>query len=125
MHTYICQYRGVCLSLQRFLTGVLHGFFVWKVLSGVFVHPLLSEYIHYNRKLNITFNVRFHMYEFFLKCDVTCSWTPPVSQTVTPSRTPSALERDILYERPLIAVYYEIDVFDFFTFYCSNQTSIT
>src|SRR6218665_239884 len=25
----------------------------------------------------------------FLKCDVTCSWTPsPLSQTVTPSRTP-------------------------------------
>ena len=29
------------------------------------------------------------MYEIFLKCDVTCPWTPPLSQTVTPSRTPS------------------------------------
>src|SRR6218665_1404818 len=36
--------------------------------------PLLSEYIHYNRKLNLTFNFRFHMYEIFLRCDVTCSW---------------------------------------------------
>ena len=33
------------------------------------------------------------------KCDVTSS-LPPLSQTVTPSRTPSALERDVLYERP-------------------------
>src|SRR6218665_1133603 len=45
-------------------------------------------YICYNRKLNITLNFRFHMYEIFLKCDVTCPWTPPLSQTVTPSRTP-------------------------------------
>src|SRR6218665_3851801 len=37
---------------------------------------LLSEYIHYNRKLKITFNFRFRM-NFFLKCDVTCSCTPP------------------------------------------------
>jgi len=29
--------------------------------------PLLSEYIHYDRKLNIIFNFRFHMYEIFLK----------------------------------------------------------
>jgi len=60
MHTCIC------LSSRRFLTGgFCLGFFVWKVLSGVvFVSlPLLSEYIHYNRMLNITFNFRFHMYE--------------------------------------------------------------
>jgi len=31
------------------------------------------------------------MYEIFLKCDVTCPWTPPLSQTVTPSRTPSSV----------------------------------
>ena len=36
---------------------------------------------------------------FVKKCDVTCSWTP-LSQTVTPSRTPSPLERDVLYGRP-------------------------
>src|SRR6218665_1532306 len=27
---------------------------------------------------------------------------PPLSQTVTPSRTPSPLERDVLYGRPLV-----------------------
>jgi len=34
-----------------------------------------------------------------LKCDVTCSWTLPLSQTVTSSRI--TLERDVLYGRPL------------------------
>ena len=35
------------------------------------------------------------------KRDVTCSLPLPLSQTVTPSRTPSPLERDVLYGRPL------------------------
>ena len=39
--------------------------------------PLLSEYIRYNRKLNITFNFRFICMKKIEKCDVTCSWTPP------------------------------------------------
>src|SRR6218665_1253916 len=81
MHTYI-SLQGVCGSSQGFLFWGLSGIFVWKVSSGVvFVHPLLSEYIHDNRKLNITFNFRFHMYEFFLKYDVTCSWASPPSVT--------------------------------------------
>jgi len=32
----------------------------------------------------------------------------PLSQTVTPSRTPSTLERDVLYGRPLFPVYYNV-----------------
>ena len=53
--------------------------------------PLL--YIRYNRKLNITFSFRFHMYEKNWKRDVTCSWTschklshllgPPTPSSVT------------------------------------------
>src|SRR6218665_3471647 len=91
MHTYMY----ICLSSQTFLTK---GVFFRGLLSGRFCPvwclsvPLLSEYIHYNRRPNITFNFRFHrpMYEIFLKCNVTCSWTPsPLSQTFTPSRTPS------------------------------------
>jgi len=46
----------------------------------------------------------FHMYDKKnYKCDVTCSLPPPLSQTVTPSRTPS-LESDVLYGRPLTRV---------------------
>ena len=102
IHTYICLYREVCLSSRGFLSGEFcPGFFVCKVLFGVFLSvTLLSEYIRYNRKLNITFNFRFHMYKKIQKCDVTCSWTPPLSQTVTPTRTPP-LKRDVLYGRPL------------------------
>src|SRR6218665_3503783 len=89
----------VCVSSRGFCSGVCVGFFVWKVSFGVvFVRPLLSEYIHYNRKLTITFNFRFHMYEFFYKCDVTCSWTPSsLSQTVTSSRTPPPRAWDTLW----------------------------
>src|SRR6218665_2207847 len=77
MHTYM-SLQGGLLVRRGFCSGVcLEGF----VRGGFCLSPLLSEYIHYNRKLNITFNFRFHMYmyEFFLKCDVTCSWTPPLS----------------------------------------------
>ena len=69
---------------RRFLSG---GF----VRVGFCPFPLLSQYICYNRKLNITLNFMFHIYDKNLyKRDVTCSWPPsPLSQTVTPSRTPS------------------------------------
>src|SRR6218665_3017212 len=72
IHT--CLYRGFVLVRGGFCSGVCLGFFVWKVSFGVVFcpSPFLSEYIHYNRKLNTTFN----MYEIFLKCDVTCFWTP-------------------------------------------------
>src|SRR6218665_1514418 len=86
VHAYIHVFTGGLLVRRGFCSGVcLEGF----VRGGFCLSPLLSEYIHYNRKLNITFNFRFHMYmyEFFLKCHVTCSWTPP-------------LERDVLYGRP-------------------------
>src|SRR6218665_860524 len=57
--------RGVCQG--AFCLG---GFF----RGGFCPFPLLSEYICYNRKLNITLNFIFHMYDkFFYKCDVTCS----------------------------------------------------
>src|SRR6218665_1148514 len=106
MHTYM-SLQGVCVSSRGFLFGGLSGIFCLKgfVRGGFCPSPFLSEYIHYNRKLNITFNFRFHMYEIFFKCDVTCSWIPfPPSQTVTPSRAPSPLERDVHYVRPLTSI---------------------
>src|SRR6218665_446579 len=55
----------------------------WRFLSGGFVRvgfcpfPLLSQYICYNRKLNITLNFMFYMYDKNLyKRDVTCSFPP-------------------------------------------------
>src|SRR6218665_3589783 len=63
IHT--CLYRGFVLVRGDFCLGVclevfcLEGF----VRGGFCPSSLLSEYIHYNRKLNITFNFRFHMYE--------------------------------------------------------------
>jgi len=69
---------GVCQEVF-----CLEGF----VRGGFCPFPLLSEYICYNRKLNITLNFMFDMYDLL---------TPaPLSQTVTPSRTPYLLERDV------------------------------
>src|SRR6218665_2057244 len=83
-----------------FVRGVCQGAFVWKVLSGVVLSvPVLSEYICYIRKLNITLNFTFRMYDKkFISVTSHALYHPPLSQTVTPSRTP--LERDVLYGRP-------------------------
>src|SRR6218665_3854949 len=96
MRTNICLYRRFVLVRGGFC---LEGF-VWGVFCPF---PLLLEYICYNRKLNNTFNFRFHMYEnLFYKCDVTCSWTPP---PVTNCHAfPDPLEHDVLYERLLISI---------------------
>src|SRR6218665_2962139 len=84
------------LSIVRegFCPGAsVRGSFVWKVLSGVvFVHTPLSEYICYNRKLKITLNFMFHMYEKKIISVTSHALDPlPLSQTVTLSRTPSPL----------------------------------
>src|SRR6218665_3963353 len=100
MHTYICLYRGVCLSLRGFCPGVLFGSF----LSGRFcpgcvpLRPLLSEYILYYRKLNTTFNFRLHIYEIF-SSETSHALGPlhPVTNCHTFSDPLSPLERDVLF----------------------------
>src|SRR6218665_2239329 len=96
MHTYM-SLQGVCVSSRGFLFGGLSGVFCLEgfVRGGFCPSPVLSEYIHYNRKLNSTFNFSFHMYEFFLKCDVTCSWPPPPCHKLSHLLGPSLLEHDI------------------------------
>src|SRR6218665_2088638 len=60
-------YKFYLNCLRRFLSG---GF----VRVGFCLFPLLSQYICYDRKLNITLNFMFHMYDKNLyKRDVTCS----------------------------------------------------
>src|SRR6218665_4012967 len=98
MHIYnICLYREVCLSSRGFC---LEGF----VGGGFCPSPLLSEYIRYNRKLNILSILGFIYTKKFEKFDVTCSWThpPPVTNCHTFSDPPLPLERDVLYRRPLL-----------------------
>src|SRR6218665_2060155 len=66
VHAYIlCIYRGFVLVHGGFVRGFLsRGFWSGMLCSGWFLSvPLLSEYICCNRKVNITFNFRFHMYE--------------------------------------------------------------
>src|SRR6218665_2957595 len=78
---------------RRFFSGAfVRGFLSGRFCPGWFLSvPVLSEYICYIRKLNITLNFIFRMHDKKIKvCDVTCSLPPPLSpsQTVTPSRTP-------------------------------------
>src|SRR6218665_2755842 len=99
MHTYICLYGEFCLSSGRFLSGVFWpGFFCLEgfVRGGFCSSPLLSEFIRYNRKLNIIHNFRFHMYgKYNLKSVTSHALLPfPLSQTITSSLPPTPLERD-------------------------------
>src|SRR6218665_3531631 len=55
-----------CLNCSREFCpgGFVRGSFVWKVLFGWFLSvPVLLEYICYIRKLNITLNFMFRMYD--------------------------------------------------------------
>ena len=74
------------------------------VLSGRFCpSPHLSECMCYNRKLNFTWNVMFHMYKKMYRRDVTSSWSPPPVTNCHTFSDPSPLELDVLYGRPLTA----------------------
>src|SRR6218665_283437 len=91
--------RGFCSEGFCQRVFCLEGF----VRGGFYPLPLLSEYICYNRKLNITLNFMFHMHDIFFTSVTSHALDPlPLSQAITPSRTPSnPLERDVLYGRPL------------------------
>src|SRR6218665_2726750 len=93
----------------QILSQLFAGFFVRgsfvhenKVSSGVVLSvPVLSEYICYIRKLNITLNFMFGMYDKKIhKCDVTCSLPPPPVTNCHTFSDPLPLERDVLYGRP-------------------------
>src|SRR6218665_811950 len=87
-----------------FVRGFVLGFLSGRFARGSFYpFPLLSEYLSFNRKLNITFNFTFHMYDKTIKkCDVTCSWTPSLCHKLSHFLGPLfPLERDVLYGRPL------------------------
>src|SRR6218665_3046025 len=96
--------RTNSVSIVRgvFVRGFCQGYFVWRFCSGWFLSvPLLSEYICFSRKLNITLNFMFHMYDKKIyKCDVTCS-LPPCHKLSHILGPPTPLERDVLYGRPL------------------------
>src|SRR6218665_254693 len=96
---------GFVLVRGGFLPGGLSGVFCLEgfVRGGFCPSILLSECIHYNRKLNITFNFRFHMYEMFFESVTSHALGPPFLSPVTNCHTfsdPRPLERDILYGWP-------------------------
>src|SRR6218665_3413244 len=98
MHTYICLYREVCLSSRgSCLGGFVRGFCLEGFVRGGFCpFPLLPEYICCNRKLNITFNYRFHMYEQNLKSLKSHALGPPppchkLSHLLGPPPPPSSV----------------------------------
>ena len=79
----------------------LEGF----VRGGFYPFPLVSEYICYDRKFNITLNFMFHMYD--KKCIGVAShalYPPSLCHKLSHLLGPSPLERDVLYGRPLCLV---------------------
>src|SRR6218665_1297706 len=95
-------------KFSQLFAGVWPGGFVFGlegfVREGFCPFLLLSQYICYNRKLNITLNFTFNMYDKkYISVTSHALDTLLLSQTVTPTRTPSPLERDVglLYGRPL------------------------
>src|SRR6218665_4183336 len=100
IHTCLCT--GFVLVRGSVCSGVCLGYFCLEgfVRGGACPYPFCQNTFHYNRKLIITFNFRFHTYEIFLKCDVTCSWTPPPVTNCHTFSDPFPLERDVLYGRP-------------------------
>src|SRR6218665_1276045 len=95
--------QGFVLVRGGFCLGVLSGVFVWKVLSGWFCSSPFCQHtsVTYNIKLNITFNFRFCAYIGPYEGNFKSVLLDPIplSKTVTPSRTPSHLEDDVLYGR--------------------------
>src|SRR6218665_2176389 len=92
-------------SREVFVRGFCQRVFCLEdfVRGGFCPYSLLSEYICYNRKLNITLNFLFHTYDkIFYKCDVTCS-LPLLSQTVTPYRTPSPSSVTYFMDGPYVS----------------------
>src|SRR6218665_1789695 len=76
--------------------------FVWEVSSrvGFCPFPLLSEYICYNRKLNINLNFMCHMYDKkFISVTSHALDPSPVTNCHTLS-DPRPLKRDVLYGWP-------------------------
>src|SRR6218665_593258 len=70
MNAYIHTYTHANIHMPfQMEFALVHGGFVLRfclegfVQGGFCTFPLLSEYFRYNRKLNITFNFRFHMYD--------------------------------------------------------------
>src|SRR6218665_1831383 len=89
--------NSISIVREGFCPGFCPGWFLSV--------PLVSQYICYSRKLNITLNFMFHMYD--RNCiSVTSHALYPLhlSQTVTHSRTSSPLEGDVLYGRPLFII---------------------
>jgi len=102
VYAYIHVFTGGFVLVHgAFDRGFCPGLIVCKVLSGmVFVRPLLSEYIHYNRMLNITSNFRFHMYQNLFKVWRHMLLDPSLCHNLS-HLGPPPLERHVLYERPL------------------------
>ena len=85
--------------VRRVFSG---GFSLESFVRGWFLSvPLRSEYFCYNRKLNITLNFRFHMYDTKIISVTSQALDPSPCHKLSHHLGPPPLERDVLYGRPL------------------------
>src|SRR6218665_584694 len=96
--------NSVSIVRGVFVRGVLSlGLLSKRFCLGWFLSvPVLSEYICYIRKLNITLNFMFRMYEKkFISVMSHALYPPPSVTNCHTFSDPLPLERDVLYGRPL------------------------
>src|SRR6218665_443530 len=95
--------QGVCVSSRGFLFEGLSGVFCVEGFGrGGFCPSPLCQNTSITTENETSLSILgFICLNFFLKCDVTCSWTPfpPVTNCHTFS-DPLPPERDVLYGRP-------------------------
>src|SRR6218665_3957406 len=92
-------YKFSQLFARVFVSGVCQGVFCLEgfVQGGFCSFPLLSEYICYNRKLNITLNFMFHMYDKKCISVTSHALSPLPCHKLSHLLGPPPLERDVLY----------------------------
>src|SRR6218665_1153757 len=102
--------------MKVFERGGCPGFLSERFCPGWFLsgsHPFcqnLTEYIHNNRKLNITFNFRFHMYERIFKSVTSHALGPrrlchKLSHLLGPLASPSSVTYLNLWTAPNVLCY--------------------
>src|SRR6218665_892029 len=91
MHTYICHYSGVCLSSREFLSGDFVGVLSERFCPGWFCSsPPFCQNTFITTERYTSLSISGFICMIFFKVRRRMLLDPlPLSQTVTPSRTPS------------------------------------
>src|SRR6218665_2477887 len=114
IHT--CLFRGFVLVRGGFCSGDCLGFFCPEgfVRGGFCPSPFCQNTSITTEKKTSLSILGFICMKFFLKCDVTCSWSPPPVTNCHSFSDPLPLERNVLYGRHLNSGRFKAMTFKFY-----------